>query len=177
MNNVLFDLEATCWTTLPLKQMETIEIGAVKVNEEGELIDEFNLIIKPLLFPELSNFCKTLTGITQEQVDNGVIFPAAISDFKDWCEGSLIWSWGDFDRKQLRQDGMLWGVDVTFVDERHKNLSVAFRQRNGGKKCGIVKALRKKGMEFEGTLHSGLDDARNIARIFIDDMEWYVNNV
>ncbi|MEM6804027.1 MAG: hypothetical protein AAF696_21660 [Bacteroidota bacterium] len=32
--------------------------------------------------------------------------------------------------------------------------------------CGMAKALEMEGMQLEGTHHRGIDDARNISRIF-----------
>jgi len=50
--------------------MEIIEIGAVMVEAQGlTVIDEFQTFIKPVRYPILTEFCKSLTSITQEQVD------------------------------------------------------------------------------------------------------------
>ena len=34
------------------------------------------------------------------------------------------------------------------------------------KRYGVGAALKKLGLEFEGTAHRGIDDAKNIARIY-----------
>ena len=173
---VVFDLEATCWSEAPPKQMETLEIGAVKIRD-GVICDEFDLIIKPYLFPYLSKFCTSLTSINQEMADGGMDFPTAFIDFELWCAGSQMWSWGDFDRKQLEQDGRLYGINTFILQTKHRNLSRSFRKLYKVKKCGVNKALSICGMEFEGNQHRGIDDARNIARIFNRDAEYYYYEV
>ena len=173
--NVIYDLEATCWSDPPPKQMEIIEIGAVKVNELGLIVDEFDIFIKPYLYPRLSLYCRKLTGITQAQVDLAVSFPAANTRFKEWCDGAALWSWGE-DRNLMKQDGRLWGVDVTYAMQT-KNLSLAFKRRYQRRKCGVLRALHILGMEFEGEHHRAIDDAHNTARIFVEDMQWYTKEV
>lgn len=177
MYDIVFDLEATCWSTNPPRQMETIEIGAVKINDKGKTVGSFTVFIKPFLFTELSKFCKSLTHITQEQVDNGITFPEAIKQFHTWCGDEFrLWSWGDYDKKQLKQDGMLHGVDVSFLNGRHYNLSMGFRRKEKTKKCGVSTALALSNLTFEGTQHRGIDDAINIAKIFCLNREWYIEN-
>ena len=64
MNYIIVDLEATCWQGKRLGQNETIEIGAVLVNEHKEIVSEFEQFIKPLNHPILSAFCTELTSFT-----------------------------------------------------------------------------------------------------------------
>jgi 3'-5' exoribonuclease 1 len=64
MNYIIFDLEATCWEGWDKSRNETIEIGAVKISDEREIISEFSSFIKPLKHFILSDFCKSLTSIT-----------------------------------------------------------------------------------------------------------------
>ena len=57
---LVVDLEATCCDlhSIPRHQMETIEIGAVMVATDSlEIVDEFQIFIKPLRHPVLTEFC------------------------------------------------------------------------------------------------------------------------
>ena len=48
----------------------------------------------------------------------------------------------------------------------HLNLKRLFTERQSlAKKPGLGKALRLAGLDFDGTPHRGIDDARNIARL------------
>ena len=105
MNYIIFDLEATCWLGRPPKGLnEIIEIGAVKVNDYAEVESTFIQFVKPTVNPVLSDFCKKLTSITQQQVNRAKTYPEAIQDFQDWInienENYALISWGKYDRDQ-----------------------------------------------------------------------------
>ena len=70
MNYIIVDLEATCWENRSDGKNEIIEIGAVKVNDDQEIVSEYQQFVKPLKNPILSEFCKELTSIQQTDVEN-----------------------------------------------------------------------------------------------------------
>ena len=76
MNHLVVDLEATCCNrnSFPRTEMEIIEIGAVMTDSQFEVIDEFQSFIKPVRHPELTDFCKELTTISQQEVDSALGF-------------------------------------------------------------------------------------------------------
>ncbi|MEI7621033.1 MAG: 3'-5' exonuclease [Candidatus Moraniibacteriota bacterium] len=61
-----------------------MEIGAVKLNENLEVVDIFSQYVKPTINPVLSDFCKSLTSIFQADVDGAKNFKDAVSDFERW---------------------------------------------------------------------------------------------
>jgi len=83
---IVLDLEATCWEKgTSLERMETIEFGAVRLDGRTLFpVGEFSRFIRPIEEPVLSDFCKRLTGITQEDVDNAETFPLVFKDFLEW---------------------------------------------------------------------------------------------
>lgn len=171
MNYIILDLEATCWEGKKHGKNETIEIGAVLVNEQKEIVSEFIQFVKPLQHPVLSDFCKKLTSIRQEDVDAAPYFGEAIENFKRWfrygTEDYLLCSWGFYDRSQLQSDCAIHGLDDTWVC-KHISLKHQYSQIIGSEKhFGMKRALSKEGFKLEGTHHRGIDDARNIAKIFL----------
>ena len=50
-------------------QVEIIEIGAVKLNEKLEIVDDFCQFVRPKLHPEISPFCTKLTSIVHDIED------------------------------------------------------------------------------------------------------------
>lgn len=166
---IIFDLEATCEdkSINPNFDNETIEIGAVKI-VDGEIVDEFQTFIKPIRSRKLTDFCKELTHITQEQVDNGQSFKNAISDFRTWAgEGAEFLSWGFYDRKQLEKDSRYHRMNADWL-KGHRSVKHEHQAIKGLKRgVGVIKALRMEGLQFEGTHHRGIDDAKNIAQIFL----------
>src|SRR5262249_41245325 len=145
------------------------EIGAVVQSTWNyEVEAEFSSFVRPVRHPELTDFCTELTGITQNEVDTAPGFPEALAAMTRWMEefeDALFCSWGDYDQKQFRPDCAYHGAAYPF-GTRHLNLKAEFARSQGlGKGLGIGAALRHLGMDFEGSPHRGLDDARNIARI------------
>jgi len=167
---LVVDLEATCDEASDFKRidMETIEIGAVMVDATSlEKIAEFQAFIKPIIHTELRDFCKNLTSIQQADVDRADTFPTVFATFLDWAsqyEDYLFCSWGQYDSKQLEQDCNLH--NLPFPLATHFNIKTAFStSQNTKKRFGLDQALKKIGLELEGTHHRGIDDARNIARL------------
>ena len=171
MNYIIFDLEATCWKQRDQGPKETIEIGAIKLDSTGTIAGEYQTFVRPIVNPVLSEFCTTLTSITQQDVDQAPSFDQAIQDFKTWVgvaqENYILCSWGFYDRKQLRQDGDRFGQETSWTNRhisvKHQHHKLAATQRP----LGMATALLKEGFELEGTHHRGIDDARNIAKVFL----------
>jgi inhibitor of KinA sporulation pathway (predicted exonuclease) len=168
---LLIDLEATCSNdgSLPRHEMEIIEIGAVMQNAKTfEVVSEFQTFICPIRHPLLTAFCTELTTITQADVDQAPRFPVAMAAMQKWMyqfDDSLFCSWGDYDRHQFVQDCSFHGVGYPFRSD-HLNLKPEFsRSLDIKKKLGLAQALHHLGLDFSGTHHRGIDDARNIARI------------
>ncbi|MBK9736996.1 MAG: exonuclease domain-containing protein [Saprospiraceae bacterium] len=180
MNYIIFDLEASCWLGRPPKGLnEIIEIGAVKINDYNEVISIFNHFVKPTINPILSEFCKKLTSISQDNVDKSKTFPIIIQDFMDWIgvseEDYCLISWGKYDKHQLKQDCELHKMETDWLDH-HFNLKPAYRALKDLKdEPGLKKAVKMEGFEFTGIHHRAISDAENTAKIFIKYFkEWSV---
>ncbi|MBE1444443.1 3'-5' exonuclease [Paenibacillus sp. OAS669] len=169
MNYIIFDLEATCWENDRSKPNEIIEIGAVKLNQQLQRIDEFQTFIKPMLNPWLSDFCKTLTSITQEDVQAAPYFPQGVRAFQDWIGPGPFYlcSWGLYDKNQLIKDCKLHSLSTDWLKHhisiKHQHGKMIGRDRG----VGMERALQMLHLPMEGQHHRGIDDARNIAKIFV----------
>jgi inhibitor of KinA sporulation pathway (predicted exonuclease) len=167
---LIVDLEATCWEGREHRpeNMEIIEIGALLLHPENPASPrEFQSFVRPAKFPELSEFCRSLTSIRQPDVDGADPFPRVIERLLGWLgdpRDVRLASWGNYDRKQLLQDCRLHGVRYPFPED-HFNIKTFVAERKRWKPAGVGIVLRQLGLEFEGTAHRGIDDARNIWRI------------
>jgi len=180
VNYIIFDLEASCWLGRPPHGVnEIIEIGAIKVNDYGEAESRFTKFIKPTVNPVLSDFCKKLTSISQDDVDKSRIFPFVIQEFMDWIgvdeESYCLISWGKYDKEQLKQDCHLHRLESEWLDH-HYNLKPAYRALKDLKdEPGLKKAVKMEGFEFTGIHHRAISDAENLAKIFMKYFkEWSV---
>ena len=170
MRYIIFDLEATCWRQHDRSDNETIEIGAVRCDDAGAVVDEFCQFVKPIRHPRLSDFCKELTSIRQESIDTAPHFYDAIERFKTWIgvgtHAYLLCSWGYYDRRQLEADSALHHLDPAWlaphISLKHQHAKLAGLRRA----LGMARALAHEGLSLEGTHHRGLDDARNVAKVF-----------
>ena len=73
---VVFDLETTGLS--PYKD-EIIEIGAVKVDKEGKVVDTFSTLVKPA--QPVSEFVQNLTGISNEMLKDAPSIYTALPKF------------------------------------------------------------------------------------------------
>lgn len=166
---VIFDLEATCEDkTIKNKfDRETIEIGTVKI-VNGKIIDEFQAFIQPIRNKKLTDFCIELTHITQEQVDSAPRFQEAIYNFCEWAgEDAEFLSWGIYDKKQLEKDSKCFGMEVNWIS-KHRNIKEEYQLVKGlSRAVSTVTAMEIEKLKFEGLHHRGIDDARNIAKIYL----------
>ena len=124
---IVVDFEATCGPGVSKTDAEIIEVGAVLVSlttTEVPLLElpTFHRYIRPTIVTTLTPFCKNLTGITQEQVDNGLLFEEMIDEWKVFlseyhCTSNTVvfGCWTDFDIKQLRLELSRQNIDLVFL--------------------------------------------------------------
>lgn len=173
---LVIDLEATCAKdgSILAANAEIIEIGAVWVSPEGGLLEEFGIIIKPVLHPLLSPFCKQLTGISQEDVDQAAELGPALDQFEDWLAltrpqdtDTPAWmSWSDWDSRQLKLDASRLQRQSPLITWQHYDAKKLFgRSQKIQPTPGLSRAVKLAGLQLDGRHHRGLDDARNTARL------------
>jgi inhibitor of KinA sporulation pathway (predicted exonuclease) len=147
----------------------------VLLNNSYEILGKFQAFIKPIKNPILSEFCKKLTSIQQKDIDNALKFPFAFRKFIKWVEETAkckiqditFCSWGYYDKKQLTKDCKLHNIKYPFLV--HRSIKHEFAKKENIKPPGLKKALGICGFKLEGTHHRALDDAKNIAKIFIKE--------
>ncbi|MHA1650612.1 MAG: exonuclease domain-containing protein [Candidatus Helarchaeota archaeon] len=168
---IVIDVEATCWKSAPPKGQtnEIIEIGICLVDmEKIRRIDESkrSIIVKPER-SYITEYCAHLTGLTQEQVERGILLKDACEILKnEYLAKKRTWaSWGDYDRHQFERECKLKGIEFPF-SSNHINVKREFARAMGlPKEVSIAKAMRIIKHPFEGRQHRGADDAYNIAFI------------
>ncbi|PKK82831.1 MAG: exonuclease [candidate division Zixibacteria bacterium HGW-Zixibacteria-1] len=174
---LIVDLEATCWENKGLfKEMETIEIGAVLADlNDRDSVREYDVFIRPVRNSILSDFCKNLTSIRQEDVDQAETFPVVFPKFLEWAgdpDEYTFASWSGYDKWQFQNDCAFHKMEYPFPT--HFDIKKFFSKAHQNRKFGLSRAVRKSGLEFAGTHHRGIDDARNIWRVLrkiIDENE------
>ncbi|KAL1925311.1 uncharacterized protein VTP21DRAFT_194 [Calcarisporiella thermophila] len=174
---LFFDVEATCEKTGSFDfPNEIIEFPVILVEAKGfSIVEEFHSYVKPSMNPKLSEFCIELTGIQQSSVDQSPLFPEVLIKFQDFlARHSLFrenravfvtdgpWDIRDFITKQCKHSSI---PRPTYFSESFVNLRLLFSDFYGCKERNIPRMLKRWDVEFNGKLHSGLDDSRNLTEI------------
>ncbi|KZT11478.1 uncharacterized protein LAESUDRAFT_734322 [Laetiporus sulphureus 93-53] len=159
------------WPVCLLRWQDKDEAGTAK---KLQVVDEFRSFVKPTWRPRLSKFCTQLTGITQEQVDSAPTFTELSELFKSFMERNALIE-PITGRRLIRY---CWCSDGPY-DVRDFVVKQCFISKPNMTQSGfhlptritltIPRQLQVLGLgPFEGRQHSGIDDARNIARILIE---------
>lgn len=180
---LVLDFEATCVEHPdPSYVYEIIEFPVVLVDTRLlRPMAEFHSYVRPREKPVLSEFCKRLTGIAQEMVDNAPPLEEVLRQFDRWCmntlpqgASSIFATDGCSDLQGFMYTHAVTNLGYLFPESFYhwidvKRVFSAFFNCPPGKIKCMLDVLHRP---FEGRLHSGIDDARNIASIVIGLLQW-----
>ncbi len=114
MSYVILDLE---WNGSYSKSMhkfinEIIEFGAVKTDENFNIIDKFSVLIYPKIGRKICSKVKQLTKLTNEELkENGIMFMDAVKQFTDFSADSVIVTWSTSDIHALIENYLYYTGD------------------------------------------------------------------
>lgn len=175
MQFIALDLE---WNNVYGKKIhgffnEIIEFGAVKVDSEGNVYDEFTCLINAQVGKKLRANTKELTHITNDEIKTGILFPQAVSAFKKWIgnEESVIMTWGDGDVRVLIDNCKYFGCGDTIPFlQNYMDLQRYFQRlmsTSKSQQIGLSAACELVGISDDGfSLHRALDDSKLTAKCF-----------
>ncbi len=96
---------------------ELIQIGAVKLDENLEVVDTFTQLIKPVYYVRLHPRIKRITHISQEELDDAPPFMEALKKFADFCgQDYALLTWGCDDVSVLEQNKRFFHCDIALSD-------------------------------------------------------------
>ena len=147
---------------------EIIQIGAVRITEDRQVADEFQIFIKPKFYRHLNRRVSKLTGIKEAQLrEEGVPFPEAMEQFRAWCGEDIVFlTWGFDDIGILRENLQLYKLDTAFTDRWYNAQMVFNAQTDGSTSQKALKtAMETFGIEATRPAHDALGDAYHTALI------------
>ena len=126
MNYIVLDMEwnqpwpgsPSAKKVLPVQiRGEIIQIGAVRVTEEQQVTDEFQVLIKPKYYRHLNRRVSKLTGIKESRLkEEGVPMKEAMAAFREWCGEDIVFlTWGFDDIGILMYGVMSLNGDTFFL--------------------------------------------------------------
>ena len=140
---------------------EIIQIGAAKVNEKLDIVDEWQCTIKPQVYTKLQNTVKKILGITENDLANGTDFVSGVTEFLEWCgEDCIILTWGGEDEKILEANLAVHGIDMK-AHPKFCDLQIIFARRIlcDGRQHSLQSAVEHYGIEMNLRAHDALNDA------------------
>ena len=147
---------------------EIVQIGAVRMTQEQQIADEFQILIRPQYFKKMNRKVASLTGIRDSLLrEKGVRFPEAAAQFAAWCgEDCVFLTWGFDDITILRENLAVFGLESGWT-ARWYNAQLIFNAQTDG--SGAQKALSTamQMMDIAPTraAHDALGDAYHTALV------------
>lgn len=174
MNYIVLDLE---WNQSPsgktkeLEQLpfEIIEIGAVKLDNEHNIIESFREVVHPQVYPTLHYKTKEIIRLRDIDLRNARNFSDVIQDFLVWCGSDPCFcTWGPADLTELQRNLAYHKVESCFpfpllYFDIQKIFSIVYEDRKSRRSLQYAVDFLKipKNVPF----HSALSDAHYTALI------------
>jgi len=169
------DLEATCQKQFLIQPQEIIHFAAVLIKRDTfESVAVFDEVVRPVHNPVLSEFCKSLTGLTQDAVNDAEPFPVVLSHFFDWLKEHHLFNnftvvtWSNWDLTVcLTNQCALSDVPIPYCFKHWCNLKFLVNRVTGVHPKVSLKDIVTKfyGLPWVGLEHNGVDDATNLAQL------------
>ncbi len=174
MNYIVMDLE---WnqgnpeTEPELADMpfEIVEIGAIKLNKDRKMVEQFSELVKPQVYHELHHITRKLIHLQMEELQKGKPFPEVCEAFLDWCgEDYVFCTWGPLDLGELQKNMDHYDMDpltdrpLKFLDVQ-KLFSLAFDDQKSRRT--LEHAVDILGIEKDIPFHRAFSDAYYTAKV------------
>lgn len=178
---LVLDFEATCEkaqlsTTF---QQEIIEFPVYKVDGKNfEVEGVFHSFVRPEINTEITNYCSTLTGITQADVENEGDLAVVLENFDQWMsdhvfslqKSHIFVTSGDWDlKKMLPTECALKNISTRKYFYPYVNINKSFAHTIGrwprhgrGRLSAMLTMLE---LPKSGEFHHGTSDCENIVNI------------
>ena len=153
------------------RHQEIIQIGAVKLDEDYNIIDQFGQYIAPK-YGEINSFISRLTGITKDDLRDASQLEDVLYEFSSWLgedEVCLV-SWSNSDKSQLCYELEKKSITIPRIAallDTWQDCQKTFSEKMGcSKPYNLKDALIAADIIPEGDFHDGLSDAYNTALLF-----------
>ena len=175
MNYIILDLEwnqSSEGRTKRIKELpfEIIEIGAIKMDENYNVIGEFNQLIRPKVYRDMNRITQNLIHIDMEDLQRGKPFEEVILQFIDWCgEEYMFCTWGPLDLTELQRNmryydqKMLSDRPLKYLDLQ-KIFAISFEDKSARHTLEYAVDFLK--IEKDIPFHRAFSDAYYTSKVF-----------
>lgn len=140
---------------------EIIEIGAVKIDEDANVLDTFSIHLRPRIFRKLQHHIAKVTGLTQADLDRGEPILQGLKRFMQWCGPDAEFAeWGMDDVPVLKQNLFLCNIDESHPTVWYDLQQVFLREhpRKEGEGMTLESVVTRLGLPMERPFHDALSD-------------------
>ena len=183
MNYIIFDLEFNQGYKYRRKSkknkrdlvnprcpFEIIQIGAVKLDDNLELISTLDRLVKPEIYTNVHHFISEMTGITIDMLEDAKSFKDIYKEFVDFIGvDSVLCPWGAGDIRELIRNINFHGLDISLIPNLYidvqKHASNHLNTPKGN--CiGLENAAKALDIPIKNEFHDAFNDAFYTAEIF-----------
>jgi inhibitor of KinA sporulation pathway (predicted exonuclease) len=173
----ILDLEYTAWPgsmqrdwSGPSEWRELVQIGCLLADAAHGFapLDGFEILVKPVRNPELSDYFTALTGITQAALDAAAQpFGHALAALAKFTKPAMVVTFNGNDGEILRENCAMRGVEFPLAGCRMESFRPLLMRGLGNAGDFTSSNLpRLAGIRAEGQAHSALADCKAIAAAF-----------
>ncbi len=175
MNYIVLDLE---WNQ-PMDGIEAnqrplpfeiVEIGAIKLDENREIIGEFTQIVRPSVYSEMNRYTGDLIQLRMAELKQGKPFQETMTEFLEWCGTNYLFcTWGPLDLVELQRNMRYYDMEplsdrpFTYYDVQ-KLFSIAYEDKK--LRRSLEFAVEYLHIEQDIPFHRAFSDAYYTAKVF-----------
>lgn len=170
--NQNFDFKAgTKAPSNPFLPLEIIQIGAVKLDDELNVVDRFSTTVAPRLYKSLNPFVARVTGLLGSQLRNSPPFSVAYRGLVYFVgkEEATLCFWGNDDIKELFRNALFCRqnprrLPLTYINVQR--LASIHLEMPAGQQMGLSTAVESLEIDAHLPFHNAANDAHYTAEIF-----------
>ncbi len=166
--NQAMSAQSAVFNKLPIHlRGEIIQIGAVKLTDDLQPGEEFQIDVKPIYFRKMHYKVEKLTGFDKDRLEQGVGFVEAFNKFRQFCgENCTFLTWGCDDKGIMEQNIIIHDLDWDWID-KWINIQVIYNLQTmaGRNQTGLSIAMEHFKIEQTRVAHDALGDAYNTSLV------------
>lgn len=178
MNYIFYDLEfnqnnINTPNNISVSQLpfEIIQIGALKLDEDLEVISTFNEFIKPTVYNDINPYVENITKITKDMLAKCDTFTSTYNRFIEFLgnEDVILCVWGKADLKEfirnIKFNNLSTEIFPTKYIDVQKHTSKFFKLSKGTQ-IGLKPAVELLNIDFQENFHNAFYDAFYTSEIY-----------
>ena len=175
MNYIIMDLE---WNQSssgqagenPRLPFEVIEIGATKLDDKFNIVEQYGSIIKPRIYRRLQSKIREILNYDESYLRTGRPFDVVFREFKKWCGDDFIFcTWGPLDLTYLQQNMDYYYMKAFEFPLKFYNLQEIYSLNHYNDKTlmpSLEKVVNELNIPIDEPFHSAKNDAYYTAKVF-----------